>query len=163
MCEMGGKNPAIVSAKADLDRAAEGVLRSAFGFSGQKCSACSRVYVERAVAGEFTGRLADRAAQLRVGDPLDREVYLGPVIHDEAVDRFKGAVKEARKEGRVLAGGEVLRAGCPRATTSPRRSSPSCRPITGCSGTSCSCRSWPWPRSTPWTRRWSWPTTPSTA
>jgi len=108
VCEMGGKNPAIVSAKADLDLAAEGVLRSAFGFSGQKCSACSRVYVERAVANEFTGKLADRAARLRVGDPLDRDVYMGPVIDDEAVERFKEAVKEARKEGRVLAGGEVL-------------------------------------------------------
>jgi 1-pyrroline-5-carboxylate dehydrogenase len=108
VCEMGGKNPAIVSAKADLDLAAEGVLRSAFGFSGQKCSACSRVYVERGVAGEFTGKLADRAAQLRVGDPIGRDVYMGPVIDEEAVDRFKEAVKEARKEGRVLAGGEVL-------------------------------------------------------
>jgi 1-pyrroline-5-carboxylate dehydrogenase len=108
VCEMGGKNPTIVSAKADLDLAAEGVLRSAFGFSGQKCSACSRVYVERAVAGEFSGRLADRAAQLRVGDPLDRDVYMGPVIDEDAVDRFREAVKEARKEGRVLAGGEVL-------------------------------------------------------
>jgi len=111
VCEMGGKNPAIVSAKADLDLAAEGVLRSAFGFSGQKCSACSRVYVERSVAGEFTGRLADRAGQLRVGDPLGRDVYMGPVIDQEAVDRFKEAVEEARKEGRVLAGGEVLEAG----------------------------------------------------
>jgi 1-pyrroline-5-carboxylate dehydrogenase len=111
VCEMGGKNPAIVSARADLDLAAEGVLRSAFGFSGQKCSACSRVYVERAVAGEFTGRLADRANQLRVGDPLDRDVYMGPVIDEDAVDRFKDAVKEARKEGRVLAGGEVLKGG----------------------------------------------------
>jgi 1-pyrroline-5-carboxylate dehydrogenase len=109
ICEMGGKNPAIVSAKADLDLAAEGVLRSAFGFSGQKCSACSRVYVERAVAGEFTGRLADRATRLRVGDPLDRDVYMGPVIDEQAVDRFKQAVREARKEGRVLAGGEVLK------------------------------------------------------
>jgi 1-pyrroline-5-carboxylate dehydrogenase len=108
VCEMGGKNPAIVSAKADLDLAAEGVLRSAFGFSGQKCSACSRVYVERGVANEFAGKLADRAARLRVGDPLDRDVYMGPVIDAEAVQRFKGAVKEARKEGRVLAGGEVL-------------------------------------------------------
>jgi 1-pyrroline-5-carboxylate dehydrogenase len=108
VCEMGGKNPAIVSAKADLDLAAEGVARSAFGFSGQKCSACSRVYVERAVAGELTRRLAERAAQLKVGDPLDREVYMGPVIDAEAVDRFKQAVEEARKEGRVLAGGEVL-------------------------------------------------------
>ena len=109
VCEMGGKNPAIVSAKADLDLAAEGVLRSAFGFSGQKCSACSRVYVERSEANEFTGKLADRAARLRVGDPLDREVYMGPVIDAEAVERFKEAVKEARKQGRVLAGGQVLK------------------------------------------------------
>ena len=110
VCEMGGKNPAIVSARADLDLAAEGVLRSAFGFSGQKCSACSRVYVERSVANEFTGKLADRAARLRVGDPLDRDAYLGPVIDAEAVERFKDAVKEAKKEGgRVLAGGEVLK------------------------------------------------------
>jgi 1-pyrroline-5-carboxylate dehydrogenase len=109
VCEMGGKNPAIVSARADLDLAAEGVLRSAFGFSGQKCSACSRVYVERPVANEFAGKLADRAARLRVGDPLDRDVYMGPVIDAEAVERFREAVKEARKEGRVLAGGEVLK------------------------------------------------------
>jgi 1-pyrroline-5-carboxylate dehydrogenase len=115
VCEMGGKNPAIVSAKADLELAAEGVLRSAFGFSGQKCSACSRVYVERSVANEFAGKLADRAARLRVGDPLDRDAYLGPVIDAEAVDRFKDAVKEAKKEGgRVLAGGEVLKDGVPK-------------------------------------------------
>jgi 1-pyrroline-5-carboxylate dehydrogenase len=106
--EMGGKNPAIVSAKADLDLAADGVLRSAFGFSGQKCSACSRVYVERAVAGEFAGKLADRAAKVAVGDPVERSVYMGPVIDAAAVERFKDAVKEARKQGRVLAGGEVL-------------------------------------------------------
>src|SRR5207244_5981410 len=53
ICEMGGKNPAIVSAKADVDKATEGVMRSAFGFSGQKCSACSRVYVERPVYDQF--------------------------------------------------------------------------------------------------------------
>jgi 1-pyrroline-5-carboxylate dehydrogenase len=70
--------------------------------------------VERSVAGEFTGRLADRAAQLRVGDPLDRETYMGPVIDTDAVERFKDAVKEARKEGRVLAGGEVLKEGLPK-------------------------------------------------
>jgi 1-pyrroline-5-carboxylate dehydrogenase len=66
------------------------------------------------VAGEFTSRLADRASQLRVGDPLDRAVYMGPVIDADAVDRFKDAVKEARKEGRVLAGGEVLKDGVPK-------------------------------------------------
>ena len=72
-------------------------------------SPTAKVYVERAVANEFAGKLADRAAQLRVGDPLDRDVYMGPVIDAEAVDRFKEAVKEARKGGRVLAGGEVLK------------------------------------------------------
>ena len=150
---MGGKNPAIVSAKADLDLAAEGVLRSAFGFSGQKCSACSRVYVERSVAGEFTGRLADRAAQLRVGDPLDRDVYMGPVIDGEAVERFKDAVKEARKEGRVLAGGEVLSDDLPKGNYVAPTVVADLPPTTGCSRTSCSCRSWPWPRSRTWTRR----------
>jgi len=109
VCEMGGKNPAIVSAKADLDLAADGVMRSAFGFSGQKCSACSRVYVERGVANEFAGKLADRAVKVAVGDPVDRAVYMGPVIDADAVERFEQAVKEARKDGQVLAGGEVLR------------------------------------------------------
>ena len=61
ICEMGGKNPAIVTAQADLDKAAEGVMRSAFGFSGQKCSACSRVYVERAVYDDFVRTLVELA------------------------------------------------------------------------------------------------------
>ncbi len=107
VCEMGGKNPAIVSAKADLDLAVEGVMRAAFGFTGQKCSACSRVYVERPVFEEFTAKLADKARALRVGDPTDRAVYMGPVIDRAAVGRFEQAVQEARKDGRVLAGGEV--------------------------------------------------------
>ena len=105
--EMGGKNPAIVSARADLDLAAEGVTRSAFGFSGQKCSACSRVYVERPVLEEFQGRLAERAREVVVGDPVERPVYMGPVIDQEAVERYRQAVEEAAKEGRVLAGGEL--------------------------------------------------------
>ena len=111
VCEMGGKNPAIVSARADLDLAADGVMRSAFGFSGQKCSACSRVYVERPVYQEFLAKLADRARQVAVGDPAERSVYMGPVIDAEAVGRFEQAVQEARKEGRVVAGGEVLGGG----------------------------------------------------
>jgi 1-pyrroline-5-carboxylate dehydrogenase len=111
VCEMGGKNPAIVSAKADLDLAVDGVLRSAFGYSGQKCSACSRVYVERPVLEEFTAKLADRARQVVVGDPVQRPVYMGPVIDQDAVDRFRQAVDEARRDGSVLAGGEVLKGG----------------------------------------------------
>ncbi|HEX9343657.1 MAG TPA: aldehyde dehydrogenase family protein [Actinomycetota bacterium] len=108
VCEMGGKNPAIVSANADLDLAAEGVMRAAFGFSGQKCSACSRVYVERPVYDEFTAKLADKARALTVGDPTERAVYMGPVIDRAAVARFEQAVEEARKDGRVLVGGDVL-------------------------------------------------------
>jgi 1-pyrroline-5-carboxylate dehydrogenase len=111
ICEMGGKNPAIVSSSADLDLAAEGVLRAAFGFSGQKCSACSRVYVERPVYDEFAAMLADKARALRVGDPTERGVFMGPVIDRAAVARFQEAVEEARKDGRVLAGGEVLDGG----------------------------------------------------
>src|SRR6266704_880577 len=111
VCEMGGKNPAIVSARADLDLAADGVMRSAFGFSGQKCSACSRVYVERAVAEEFAAKLADRAERVAVGDPVERGVYMGPVIDADAVARFRDAVADARRDGRVLAGGEVLEGG----------------------------------------------------
>jgi 1-pyrroline-5-carboxylate dehydrogenase len=111
VCEMGGKNPTIVSAKADLDLAADGVMRSAFGFTGQKCSACSRVYVERPVADEFVAKLADRAAKIEVGDPVERDVYMGPVIDRDAVERFREAVAEARRDGTVAAGGEVLERG----------------------------------------------------
>jgi 1-pyrroline-5-carboxylate dehydrogenase len=108
VCEMGGKNPTVISAKADLDLAADGVMRSAFGFTGQKCSACSRVYVERPVADEFIAKLAERAAKIEVGDPADRGVYMGPVIDKDAVERFRQAAAEARRDGKVVAGGEVL-------------------------------------------------------
>jgi 1-pyrroline-5-carboxylate dehydrogenase len=109
ICEMGGKNPAIVSALADLDVAADGVARSAFGLSGQKCSACSRVYVQRDALEDFTAKLAERAGSLVVGDPTSRDVFLGPVINAESVARFERAVDHARSAGDVVAGGAVLR------------------------------------------------------
>lgn len=108
ICEMGGKNAAIVSARADLDRAVSGVARSAFGFSGQKCSACSRVYVARELHDEFVARLAERAESLVVGDPLARDTYLGPVIDAAAVRRYGEAVAHAATVGRVVTGGQVL-------------------------------------------------------
>jgi 1-pyrroline-5-carboxylate dehydrogenase len=109
VCEMGGKNPTIVTATADLDEAAEGVMRAAFGFSGQKCSACSRVYVERPVYDDFVDRLVSRTEALVVGDPLERDVWMGPVIDRPTVERFREAVEEVRSSGgEVLAGGEVL-------------------------------------------------------
>jgi 1-pyrroline-5-carboxylate dehydrogenase len=109
ICEMGGKNPTIVSAKADLGKAAVGVARSAFGFTGQKCSACSRVYVQRPAYESFLAKLAERAASLPVGDPTSRDAFLGPVISAESVDRFERAVDHARAHGEVVAGGNVLR------------------------------------------------------
>jgi 1-pyrroline-5-carboxylate dehydrogenase len=112
ICEMGGKNPAIVTASADLDKATEGVMRSAFGFSGQKCSACSRVYVERPVYDRFVERLVEKASKLKVGNPLERDVYTGPVINDQAVETFERAVEDVQEGGgRVLLGGERIREG----------------------------------------------------
>ena len=106
--EMGGKNPAIVSRHADLEEAAEGIMRSAFGFGGQKCSANSRVYVERPVHDELVRLLVEKTERITVGDPLRRENWLGPVIDGRAVDRYQGAVAEARRDGRVFSGGERL-------------------------------------------------------
>ncbi len=106
--EMGGKNPVIVTAKADLTKAVEGVARSAFGFSGQKCSACSRVYVERPVYDAFMERLVQRTGELVVGNPAkDRRVFVGPVIDERAVQRFEAAVASAAG-GTVRAGGQRL-------------------------------------------------------
>ena len=105
--EMGGKNPAIVMRSADLDEAAEGVMRSAFGFDGQKCSANSRVYVERSVAREFVDKLVEKTREIAVGDPTQRENWMGPVINQRALDTFTKATKDARSDGgRIEIGGE---------------------------------------------------------
>jgi 1-pyrroline-5-carboxylate dehydrogenase len=107
--EMGGKNPAIVTASADLDEAAEGVMRSAFGYDGQKCSAASRVYVERSVAPAFVDKLVERTRAITVGDPTRRENWMGPVINERALDKFTTAVADAQRDGGTVAiGGEVL-------------------------------------------------------
>ncbi|HET9540225.1 MAG TPA: aldehyde dehydrogenase family protein, partial [Candidatus Limnocylindria bacterium] len=107
--EMGGKNPAIITASADLDEAAEGVMRSAFGYDGQKCSANSRVYVERSVARPFVEKLVERAREIKVGDPTQRENWMGPVINERSLAKFTTAVDEAKRDGGTIeAGGEVL-------------------------------------------------------
>jgi len=106
--EMGGKNPAVVSRQADLEEAAEGIIRSAFGFGGQKCSANSRVYVEKQVHDELVRLLVEKTEAITIGDPLLRENWLGPVVDEKAVDRHQAAVAEARRDGRVFVGGERL-------------------------------------------------------
>ncbi len=109
--EMGGKNPAIVTKSADLEEAAEGIMRSAFGFGGQKCSACSRVYVEREVKDELVRLLVDKTKAISIGDPNDRQNWLGPVVNQAAVDKYEQAVAEARRDGTVVVGGERLTGG----------------------------------------------------
>ncbi|HVM24908.1 MAG TPA: aldehyde dehydrogenase family protein [Candidatus Limnocylindrales bacterium] len=106
--EMGGKNPAIITRNADLDEAAEGVMRSAFGFDGQKCSANSRVYVERPVARQFVDKLVEKTRGLRVGDPTERDTFMGPVINERALKKFTDAVEEAQRDGATVeVGGEA--------------------------------------------------------
>jgi 1-pyrroline-5-carboxylate dehydrogenase len=109
--EMGGKNPALIMPSADLEAAAEGVARSAFGLQGQKCSACSRVYVHEDVKARFTDLLLERTAGLTLGDPSRGPAYLGPVIHARAYANYERFAEAGRRDGRVLAGGSLVRDG----------------------------------------------------
>jgi 1-pyrroline-5-carboxylate dehydrogenase len=111
LMELGGKNATIVTPSADLDAAAEGVMRSAFGLQNQKCSATSRVYVHRAVAQPFIAKLIERTQAIRMGDVTERDVWFGPVINERAVQRWERAVSQARREGEILLGGERLKGG----------------------------------------------------
>jgi 1-pyrroline-5-carboxylate dehydrogenase len=106
--EMGGKNPAIVSSHADLEEAAEGVMRSAFGFAGQKCSACSRVYVQAPVYDAFLEALVAKTKAITVGDPTERKVWLGPLVNAKAKAKYVAAIAEAERDRRIIAGGVVL-------------------------------------------------------
>jgi 1-pyrroline-5-carboxylate dehydrogenase len=108
IAEMGGKNAVIVTRRADVERAALGIVRSGFGLSGQKCSACSRVYVERQVAPALRERLVALTADIKVGDPTRREHWMGPVINRSAHERYDRCVRQLREHGSVLAGGRVL-------------------------------------------------------
>ena len=107
--EMGGKNPAIIMPSANLDDAAEGVMRSAFGMGGQKCSACSRVYAHEDIYEEFVDLLVEKTKSHKIGDPTERDVFLGPLINEAAVKKFKSAVRLGKKEGKIVCGGNVLR------------------------------------------------------
>jgi len=109
--EMGGKNPVIVSDKADITKAVEGVGRAAFGYSGQKCSATSRVIVNRAVADRFTKGLVEWLRDKKVGDPSEKGTFIGPVINQTAIERFSKTIQMVSRDGQVLTGGHVLDTG----------------------------------------------------
>ena len=105
--EMGGKDSILVCADADLDSAVEGVVASAFGFSGQKCSACSRAIVEAPIYEVFTERLRERVAQLTVGDPAANH-NMGPVVNQNALKSMLSYIETGKKEGRLIAGGHAF-------------------------------------------------------
>lgn len=109
VCEMGGKNAIIIDSDADLDEAVHGVVYSAFGFAGQKCSAASRVIVLAEQYDAFVERLAEATRSIVLGPARDPASALGPVIDAESQRRLMGAIEAARQRGnRVLVGGEPV-------------------------------------------------------
>lgn len=110
--EMGGKNAVIVMEDADLNLAVEGIIWSAFGTSGQRCTACSRVIVHEDVKEELEKRLVEEMKKLRIGNGLDPEVKVGPIINQAGLDKIKSYIEIGQNEGaKLLAGGNVLSEG----------------------------------------------------
>jgi 1-pyrroline-5-carboxylate dehydrogenase len=106
--EMGGKNAVIVSKFADIEKAANGVMKAAFGYGGQKCSACSRVYVQKEISEKFVTKLVEKTKNLKIGLPWEKDVFLGPIINEKAKKKFEDSVKLARQDGKILTGGNSL-------------------------------------------------------
>ncbi len=104
--EMGGKDAILVCDDADLDAAVEGVALSAFGFQGQKCSACSRAIVDEKLYGAFVDKLVARTRTITVGSPAERGTFMGPVINEKAFKSILEYIETGRSEGRVVCGGE---------------------------------------------------------
>ncbi len=106
--EMGGKDAVVVDETADLDAAADGIVVSAFGFQGQKCSAGSRAIVVEEVYDEVLSRVVERTKKLKMGDPTEKENWFGPVINRMAVEKIMGYIKIGKDEGRLVHGGNYL-------------------------------------------------------
>ena len=103
--ELGGKNAVVVLRDADLDLAVDGILWSAFGTTGQRCTACSRVIVDRPIADELVRRLVERAESLKLGSGLDETVDVGPLVNAKAVEKVAGYVEVGHGEGELVTGG----------------------------------------------------------
>jgi 1-pyrroline-5-carboxylate dehydrogenase len=108
VAEMGGKDSIVVAADADVDAAVEGVAVSAFGFQGQKCSACSRAIVDERIYDEFVEKLRRRVGQIAVGDPTDPSNYMGPVVNEGALRSIMRYIEKGQSEGRLIAGGKRI-------------------------------------------------------
>ena len=107
VAEMGGKDAIVVDREADMEKAVTGVVQSAFGYQGQKCSACSRAIVDEKIYDEFVEKLKERVSSLTVGPADESEAYMGPVINDKARKAILDYIEVGKKEGRLLTGGEV--------------------------------------------------------
>jgi 1-pyrroline-5-carboxylate dehydrogenase len=108
IAELGGKDAIIVADDADFEAALDGVIASAFGFGGQKCSACSRVIVDRRIYGRFLEALSARAKALAVGDPADAGTDVGPVINAASAAKIASYIEGGQSEGRIVTGGRRL-------------------------------------------------------
>ncbi len=106
IAEMGGKDTIVVDSDSDLELAAKSIVASAFGFSGQKCSACSRAIVLEDVYDTVLDRVVELTKELTVGNPVDRSNFMGPVIDQAAFDKIMSYVEIGKEEGRLMAGGE---------------------------------------------------------
>jgi acyl-CoA reductase-like NAD-dependent aldehyde dehydrogenase len=111
IAEMGGKNACIVTAAADLERASAGIVRSAFGMGGQKCSALSRLYVHAKVADRLIDALLQQTAALSIGDPAQRQNWLGPLTTPAGYEEYARYSAALRSGAHLLAGGEQLKSG----------------------------------------------------
>ncbi|MEW5322849.1 L-glutamate gamma-semialdehyde dehydrogenase [Geobacillus thermoleovorans] len=106
IAEMGGKDAIVVDKEADLELAAQSIVASAFGFSGQKCSACSRAIVVQDVYDQVLNRVVELTKQLNVGDPAEQATFMGPVIDQGAYNKIMEYIEIGKQEGRLMTGGE---------------------------------------------------------
>ncbi|AGT30609.1 1-pyrroline-5-carboxylate dehydrogenase [Geobacillus genomosp. 3] len=106
IAEMGGKDAIVVDKEADLELAAQSIVASAFGFSGQKCSACSRAIIVEDVYDQVLNRVVELTKQLNVGDPAEQATFMGPVIDQGAYNKIIEYIEIGKQEGRLMTGGE---------------------------------------------------------
>jgi 1-pyrroline-5-carboxylate dehydrogenase len=106
IAEMGGKDAIIVDEDADLDLAADAITKSAFGFSGQKCSACSRAIIHESVYDTLVSKIVELTKKIKVGDPVDPDTFMGPVNDEKAFDKIYEYIEIGQKEGVLVAGGQ---------------------------------------------------------
>ncbi|KPD00070.1 1-pyrroline-5-carboxylate dehydrogenase 1 [Geobacillus sp. BCO2] len=106
IAEMGGKDGIIVDKEADLELAAQSIVASAFGYSGQKCSACSRAIIVEDVYDQVLNRVVELTKQLNVGDPAEQATFMGPVIDQGAYNKIMEYIEIGKQEGRLMTGGE---------------------------------------------------------